>query len=188
MEESESAEKQENTGIGPASACRGEIAFTRREWYSSCAGLTRASIFFAKCFYEDGWIAGSSPAMTAEVSSPRKRGPIITAGGYGSRLSPRFREGRPGRQPVQCRAPTCGCTKWRSAQFPLFPIDTINENCNPNVSGRRGRCVTPYVTHDVPPSSSSYMSPSVVIMCFAFEAPMSARRIHINPPPGPRPR
>src|SRR5262249_32269711 len=34
-------------------------------------------------------------------SSPRKRGPMITAGGYGSRLSPRFREGRPGRQPVQ---------------------------------------------------------------------------------------
>src|SRR6266436_1433748 len=31
---------------------------------SSCAGLTRASIFFAKSFYEDGWIAGSSPAMT----------------------------------------------------------------------------------------------------------------------------
>ena len=29
MEESESAKKQENTGIGPASACRGESAFTR---------------------------------------------------------------------------------------------------------------------------------------------------------------
>src|SRR5262249_5998956 len=29
MEDSESAEKQENTGIGPASACRGESAFTR---------------------------------------------------------------------------------------------------------------------------------------------------------------
>src|SRR5262249_58502288 len=32
---------------------------------ASCAGLTRASILFAKSFYEDGWIAGSSPAMTA---------------------------------------------------------------------------------------------------------------------------
>jgi hypothetical protein len=30
----------------------------------SCAGLTRASIFFAKSFHEEGWIAGSSPAMT----------------------------------------------------------------------------------------------------------------------------
>src|SRR5215831_4219894 len=29
MEVSESAKKQENTGIGPASACRGESAFTR---------------------------------------------------------------------------------------------------------------------------------------------------------------
>ena len=36
-----------------------------------------------------------------------------------------------------------------------------------------------------------HVSPSVVIMCFAFEAPMPTRRIHIttsNPPPGPRPR
>src|SRR5262245_52924077 len=31
MEASESAKKQENTGIGPASACRGESAFTRHE-------------------------------------------------------------------------------------------------------------------------------------------------------------
>src|SRR6516225_9984324 len=31
----------------------------------SCAGLTRASICFARSLYEEGWIAGSSPAMTA---------------------------------------------------------------------------------------------------------------------------
>src|SRR5262245_12033177 len=31
MEDSESAKKQENTGIGPAGACRGESAFTRHE-------------------------------------------------------------------------------------------------------------------------------------------------------------
>ncbi len=30
MEESESGEKQENTGIGPASACCGESAFTQK--------------------------------------------------------------------------------------------------------------------------------------------------------------
>src|SRR6516225_3979801 len=30
----------------------------------SCPGLTRASIFFARQSYEEGWIAGSSPAMT----------------------------------------------------------------------------------------------------------------------------
>jgi hypothetical protein len=29
--------------------------------------LTRASIFFAKSFYEEGWIAGSSPAMTGWI-------------------------------------------------------------------------------------------------------------------------
>ena len=32
--------------------------------HASCAGLTRASILFARNFYEAGWIAGSSPAMT----------------------------------------------------------------------------------------------------------------------------
>ena len=85
MEDSESAEKQENTGIGPASALNRAMS-TEVVSSSSCAGrsasktrvnalMTRASIFFAKCFYEEGWIAGSSPAMTAEVSSPRKRGP-----------------------------------------------------------------------------------------------------------------
>src|SRR5262249_35971971 len=30
----------------------------------SCPGLTRASMFFARQSYEEGWIAGSSPAMT----------------------------------------------------------------------------------------------------------------------------
>src|SRR5262249_3741093 len=43
---------------------------------SSCAGLTRASIFFAKKFYEDRWIAGSSPAMTADGSVPLAAGLI----------------------------------------------------------------------------------------------------------------
>jgi len=33
----------------------------------SCAGLIRASIFFAKSFCKDGWIAGSSPAMTTSI-------------------------------------------------------------------------------------------------------------------------
>src|SRR5262245_47091392 len=61
MEDSESVEKQENTGIGPV---QGGVMMAEA-FNSSCAGLTRASIFFAKSFYEEGWIAGSSPAMTA---------------------------------------------------------------------------------------------------------------------------
>src|SRR5215470_4769183 len=51
---------------------------------SSCAGrsasktrvnalMTRASIFFARSLYEEGWIAGSSPTMTA-VSVPAPLG------------------------------------------------------------------------------------------------------------------
>jgi len=72
-------------------------------------------------------------------SSSRMRGPMISAGGYGSRLSPRFREGRPGRRLLGPNgAPTCGCTKSRLGQFPLFRIDINNENCNSNVFGLRG--------------------------------------------------
>jgi hypothetical protein len=47
MEDSESAEKQENTGIGPASAPNRAMS-TEVVTSSSCAGLTRASIFFAR--------------------------------------------------------------------------------------------------------------------------------------------
>jgi hypothetical protein len=117
-------------------------------------------------------------SMRARVrgSSPRKRGPMITAGGYGSRLSLRSA----GTTNRLSKAPTCGCARWRPGQFHCFGIVIYNESCNSNVSGRRGRCVTPYVTHDV--------APSVVIMCFEFDAPMPSLSIRSNPPPGPRPR
>ena len=36
---------------------------------SSCPGLTRASIVFARGFSRSGWIAGSSPAMTVEIAA-----------------------------------------------------------------------------------------------------------------------
>src|SRR5262249_47485972 len=42
--------------------CR--VLDTRKFPPSSCADLIRASIPFVKGFYEAGWIAGSSPAMT----------------------------------------------------------------------------------------------------------------------------
>src|SRR6516162_1713639 len=43
-------------------------------------------------------------------------------------------------------APTCGCTKSRLGQFPLFRIDINNGNCNFNVFGLRG----PYHPHMSP--------------------------------------
>src|SRR5262249_23951009 len=44
MEDSESEKKQENTGIGPASACRGESAFTRYGTPNGCSAAPRTSL------------------------------------------------------------------------------------------------------------------------------------------------
>ena|SRR6516162_7414201 len=145
MEDSESAEKQENTGIGPGSACRGKSAFTRvfhALWMEvvaspSCAGLTRASIFFAKCFYEEGWIAGSSPAMRAvSVRAPLGAQPTSV------------QNDRRRRFPVSClfftgsgATPTC-----RAAEAHVAPlVVTIRRN--------------------------PHMSASVVIMCLDLKLP-----------------
>jgi hypothetical protein len=101
---------------------------------SSCAGLTRASIFIARSLYEERWIAGSSPAMTARVSSPRKRGPITTVFGYGSRLSLRSA----GTTIFHTNEePTCGCGKRSRAAIHCFRIVIYNDLRNSNVSGRQ---------------------------------------------------
>src|SRR5262245_32615367 len=90
MENSESAENRKIQGSDqPARAAAKEEGWRKRKAIvqngairteltrdASCAGLTRASIFFfAKSFYEDGWIAGSSPEMTAvlRLSRPARR-------------------------------------------------------------------------------------------------------------------
>jgi hypothetical protein len=122
------------------------------------------------------------------ASSPRKRGPMVTAGRYGSRLSPRCREGRPGRQPRQSRAQTRGCTKWPPGPLPCFRPVIYREWCNSNVSGRRGPMwhhqSSPFVVIRCGTIRRHDVSPSVVIMCFGFEAPARHMRIGpSNPPP-----
>ena len=63
-------------------------------------------------------------------SSPRKRGPMITAGGYGSRLSLRSA----GTTIVwSARRPTCGCTKRPLRHFHCFRIVIYNDFCNSDV-------------------------------------------------------
>jgi hypothetical protein len=83
----------------------------RREWYSSCAGrsasktrvnalMTRASIFFAKGSYEDGWIAGSSPAMTGRMDPcPQSMCPVELLRTFGTQ-PPGARIGHRRRFPV----------------------------------------------------------------------------------------
>ena len=111
-----------------------------------CARDTRAPRILAKRTQGSFW-PNEAKAHFGHLSSPRKRGPMITAGGYGSRLSPRFREGRPGRRSLGPRdAPTCGCAKTEPGQFRCFGVVIYNDFCNSHVLGRRGRCATPYVT------------------------------------------
>jgi hypothetical protein len=78
--------------------------------------LTRASIFFAKSFYEDGWIAGSSPAMTAWMDA------------RGVSFCPRFARPAP---PSERNQQVCEMT---AGAISLFPIVLYNEFCNSHVS------------------------------------------------------
>src|SRR5262249_11685868 len=108
--------------------------------------------------------------MTVRASSPRKRGPIITAGGYGSRLSLR----------------SAGTTiVWfeRSTNLRLYEMTagaiSLLWDCYlqwPAQLQRVGPARGPHVTPDVSPSVITHISPSVVIMCFAFEAPCQLAR------------
>ena len=170
MEDSESAEKQENTGIGPASALNRAMS-TEVVSSSSCAGrsasktrvnalMTRASIFFAKRFLRRSMDCRVKPGNDSGGVVPAKAGTQVTAGGYGSRLSPRCREGRPGRQPVQSRAPTCGCAKWPPGNFHCFRLILTMEIATPTCSASEAhitpichpRCGTIRLCHH--PSSS----------------------------------
>jgi hypothetical protein len=76
MEESESAEKQENTGIGPASACRGESAFTR--------------VFHALCARPTG---AAAPERLSALRPPSIRGWRSKGANHGCRHAPRERWG-----------------------------------------------------------------------------------------------
>src|SRR6516162_4650866 len=122
MEDSESAKKQENTGIGPASACRGESAAGRRRAVCmvnfaahdvrphpeerGCRDVSqtrtrvrsrRAAMLLSMRARGRARFGETKPTVIlakrtqrrafGHLSSPRKRGPMITVGGYGSRLS-----------------------------------------------------------------------------------------------------
>src|SRR5262249_53734234 len=173
MEDSGSAKKQENTGNGPAvRAARLILRSADAEDVPQTCRRVRAS---RRMRTDTAWPSCFETHRSAFGLWRRLR----------SRRAAMLLSMRAG------EAPTCGCTKSRLGQFPLFRIDINNGNCNSNVFGHRG----PYHPHMSATMwhhpSSSRVSPSVVIMCFAFEPAMPTLRIHIttsNPPPGPRPR
>jgi len=134
---------------------------------ASCAGrsasktrvnalMTRASIFFARSLYEDGWIAGSSPAMTERMGHAHRFHLLDLLG----------------TQPAAVRNRDWG-------NFHCFGLILTMEIATPTCWASEAY-ITPYVTHDVPPSvvircgtiRRHDVSPSVVIMCFGCEAPM----------------
>jgi hypothetical protein len=230
MEDSESGEKQENTGIGPASACRDSPTPSRvpdavqrvTEWsgaplirdrhrlersrvcrapqrnqvYADCVNLS-ALLRCARDTRARRILAKRTQRVLPE-SSPRKRGAMITAGGYGSRLSARFRGRRPGRHRLErAKHQPAGARNRGRGNLVVLGLLFTTKAATPTCLAPRGpMCHPPNVTPQMSAAmwhhpSSSQSSLSVVIMCFAFEAPMPARRIHIttsNPPPGPRPR
>jgi|SRR5258708_1760797 hypothetical protein len=180
MEESESGEKQENTGIGPASACRDSPTpscvpdAVQREAERSGAplirdrhGLERSRVCSAplRAALRPGHeSAATQHSCTIALVRAKDQPAAVRNDGRGNFivLGLLFT--------MTFATQTC-----RAAEGPI---------CYP-------KCATPYVTPMWHHPSSSHVSLSVVIMCFAFEAPMPTRRIHIttsNPPPGPRPR
>jgi len=132
----------------------------------------------------------------ASGSSPRKRGPMITAGGYGSRPLAAL-----GRDDIAWsgRSTNLWLCEMAAGAISLFRVVIYNDFCNSNVLGRRGRMCHPDVPPCVIPCATIRRHPICHPRCvtihrhnvFEFEAPMPTRRIHIrasNPPPGPRPR
>jgi hypothetical protein len=70
-------------------------------------------------------------------SSPRKRGPITTVFGYGSRLSARSRASAGTTIFRKNERPTCSCGKRPPVRLACFRPVLYRERCNSNVSSRQ---------------------------------------------------
>ena len=91
MEDSESVEKQENTGIGPASACRGKSALMRvfsRAQSAFTRVFSRAQSAFTRVFHAL-WHAPRVPSAAPERFSALR--PPPDSGLVKQRCSPRAR-------------------------------------------------------------------------------------------------
>src|SRR5262249_3920228 len=132
-EDSESAEKQENTGIGPASACPG-------------SGAARNGV--ERCTADPGSPQiGTVPGLQRTTSC---------CAGPGTRAK---------HQPGAVR-------NGRRGNFIVVGLLFTMAGATPTCRAGEGLCGTIGRPH----RSSSHMSPSVVIMCFGFEAPCQLAR------------
>ena len=144
MEDSESAKKQENTGNGPAvRAARLILRSADAEDVPQTCRRVRAS---RRMRTDTAWPSCFETHRSAFGLWRRLR----------SRRAAMLLSMRAG------EAPTCGCTKSRLGQFPLFRIDINNGNCNSNVFGLRG----PFTPICHPRCGTiRCVPPSVVMMC-----------------------
>jgi hypothetical protein len=137
----------ERKGVVQSGTIRTELASD-----ASCADLIRASIVLVKSFCEEGWIAGSSPAMT--IATPFTcharacRGHPCLVSSCGKDVNGRdvsaftrvFRRAMPGNDGGRCEAertlpaPIGMQPAGVRNSPPLFPIVFNNGFCNRNVS------------------------------------------------------
>jgi hypothetical protein len=143
------ASQRASAGEAPALASRCDAPQHEGERSAAHFGETNPRIILAK--RTQAHFGENEPKDHFAVrSSPRKRGPMITADGYGSRLSPRFREGRLGRRWLgPSEGPTCGCTKRLPGWLPCFRPVIYRDLCNSNVSSRRGPNLLPKMCHPI---------------------------------------
>ena len=156
-------------GSFPKSSCAGRSASKTRV----NALMTRASIFFAKRFLRRWMDCRVKPGNDARGvvparGTPRRSrrgdlvaGTMVTAGGYGSRLSTRFRGRRPGRRWLWTgRSTNLRLCEMTAGAISLFRVVIYNDFCNSHVSGRRGPNLLPKMCH---PICRPDVAPSVVI-------------------------
>jgi len=138
MEDSESGEKQENTGIGPGSACRGSPTPSRvPDAMQRGAERSGASLIRDRHGLERSTQVGLArlARFRAPILNPRS---VSAAHHFVLRCARDTSEG-----------PTCGCAKSRLGWFPCFRPVIYRDLCNSNVSGRREPNLLPKMYHPI---------------------------------------
>ena len=148
MEDSESVEKQENTGIGPRvpDAVQRERQRSGAPLIRDRHRLKRSRVCSAslRAALRPGHERRAAHLGETNPTNPARVVPA-KAGTHDHRrwlwvpALPSLSRGSAGTTNRLSEAPTCGCAKWRPGRFHCCGIVIYNESCNSNVSGQIGR-------------------------------------------------